>query len=190
MPRYYAGVGTRELLPRHEQYKREQIDIARRAALAGLDLKSGGADFSDNNHLLGAHLGGRGKTAIIVRSKEFPHFHKPIREIPTILLMEEEDYQKAVEYFYRHGIFKQKHFESMGAFARNAHARNFFQIMNPQGTEPDVEFVSYLAREDRWGNVSGGTRTAVAVARQEGVPNFNIRFTSQLSELQKLVSSL
>lgn len=189
MARYYAGIGTREILPLAKQYEREQISIARQAALKGIDLKSGGATFSDHNHLLGAYKGGRGEQAIVVRSKEFPNFNKPFRKSPIVLLMEEEDYQVAVEYYYKHGIFERKNFESMSAFARNAHARNFYQIMNPKGTEADVEFVSYLAREDRWGNVSGGTRSAVAVARQEDVPTFNIRFTSQLSDLQRLIGA-
>ena len=189
MQRYYAGIGTRTILPRAKIYERDQLLIGKLSAMNGVDLKSGGASFSDFNHLAGAKLGGRGNSAIVVRSENFKDYKRPLGTSPITLLTQEEDYEKALEYFFRNGIFEEKNFRSMKQFTRDAHARNFYQIMDIEGKSANVEYVSYLSREDRWGNVSGGTRSAVAVARLEGVPCYNTIFKDQLEELLKVIKA-
>lgn len=182
MSKTFTGIGTRH--PWYDECRFEllQMDIGKLAAKDGYRFKSGGADFSDFNYHNGYVQGG-GKDDIIVRSEKYRHFKNPRGARPTVWMIQEEEFEIALAYFVKHGIFKLDKFRRMSDFAQNAHARNYFQIMSAKGDKPDTDFVSYLAKEDRWGNVSGGTRTAVAVARCEDVPVFNINNPKELNNM-------
>lgn len=63
------------------------------------------------------------------------------------------------------------------------HTRNIPQILGPKLDNPS-KFVIYCA-DEMDGEVKGGTRTAVVLARQYKIPTFNIRIPEHKERLEK-----
>ena len=66
--------------------------------------------------------------------------------------------------------------------ALKLHMRNIYQITGPEAVNREKlsELVVFCADEDHRGNVSGGTRTAVTLARRLHIPTYNIRKYDQI----------
>lgn len=173
---HWTGIGTRGFLP--QKVINRQVAFARLMASQKHELWTGGALQSDYNFLYGAcsHSTTRQNNARqhVVRSVGMERFTRPRGALPKLHLCEEVDLAVAVEYYLKHGIFKEEFFEKADPITRALHARNFYQVME-SATKARSELVVYASKEDRWRNVSGGTRSAVAVARIEGISDFNIR---------------
>lgn len=65
------------------------------------------------------------------------------------------------------------HWNNCGDWARKMHARNTCQVLGLDLNTPS-SFLIFWAPEDVNGNVSGGTRTAVELARRHNIPVFNL----------------
>lgn len=196
--KFWTGIGSRYNVS-HELQTR-QIAIGKHLSEKGWTLLTGGAAGSDFNFLQGSSLGSLcdeiSQSHVIrpVNNKYYKGQQTITRKgsygYPAIVeYMEVEDFERAVEYYFSKGIFSEKSFNKMSEIAQQLHARNFYQIMDEKGVARS-ELVVYSAPEDRWGNVSGGTRTAVAIARLEGVPSYNIKLEDSYTALQRILSVL
>jgi len=65
------------------------------------------------------------------------------------------------------------HWDNLKDSGRKLHARNSFQILGPQLLDP-VDYVVYYSKPMDNGEVSGGTRTAVEIARLFKVREINL----------------
>jgi hypothetical protein len=65
-------------------------------------------------------------------------------------------------------------YEYLDFGSRMLHARNALQVLGDDLQTPS-RVVLYWANENHTGFVSGGTRTAVALARKHGIPTANLR---------------
>jgi hypothetical protein len=185
--RYYTGVGSRNVPP---SIARLQKRIGTILAKKGFTLLTGGAIGSDYNFLNGASaidpeltqvwrpLSPDGK--LIVGKLPFGKPHIPVYYI------EEDDFQKSRRYLVDKGILP--YFDKMEMYAQGLHARNYFQIFSTFEVVPS-EFVVYYAREFK-GVVDGGTRTAVGVGRNEGVPTYNLFIPSQRDMFMEMIKEL
>ena len=77
------------------------------------------------------------------------------------------------------------HFFKMKPSIQALFARSVFQITGQRSDigecDPLSEFVVYWAPEDSKGNIDGGTRIAVYLARRLGVPTINIAIPEQVN---------
>lgn len=182
---HWTGIGTRGFLT--ERVINRQIVFGWEMARAGNELWTGGAKQSDYNFLDGACTGeflegAKVSKQHVVRSVGLERYKQPDGLKHILHLCEEDDLKIAVDYFIEHGILPERFFSNTDPITRALHARNFYQVMeSPEKVRS--ELVVYAAKEDRWGNVSGGTRTAVNLARLNNVPCFNIKRTSGWEDL-------
>lgn len=72
---------------------------------------------------------------------------------------------------------------------RLLHSRNIFQVLGKNLDSPSL-FVLYYAKEDRKGNVQGGTRTAVMCAREYGVPTVNMLFDGWKEKTWEIIDEI
>jgi hypothetical protein len=70
--------------------------------------------------------------------------------------------------------------------AARLHTRNIFQVLGA-GLDQPAQFVIFWAPEQA-GEVQGGTRTAVALARQRGIPCFNLAEPAARARLERFVT--
>ncbi|MCY1449844.1 hypothetical protein D9M71_666120 [compost metagenome] len=70
--------------------------------------------------------------------------------------------------------------------AKALHVRNTFQILGPNLDSPS-SFLICWAKVDKYGNISGGTRTAWELAKANGVPCFNLYNEDDKQRLIKFV---
>lgn len=76
----------------------------------------------------------------------------------------------------------------MDVYVQWLHARNYFQVFSTYEVAPP-EFVVYYARESN-GVVEGGTRSAVDIGRNEGIPTYNLFITSQRVKFMEMIEEL
>lgn len=71
--------------------------------------------------------------------------------------------------------------------AARLHTRSIFQVLGA-GLDQPSQFVLFWAPEQS-GAVQGGTRTAVVLARQRGIPCFNLADPAARARLERFVAS-
>ncbi len=191
--RYWTGIGSRKNIS--EILRSQQFVIGTLMSSKNWTLLTGGAEGSDYNFLDGSSTEKfpsdeeAWKVSHVIRPNKYQNF-KGYKELAcTIEYMEEDDFYMAKAYFIRNKIFTKKQFEKMEEVVQHLHARNFFQIFDTYG-KVRSEYVLYAAPENRWGIVSGGTRTAVAIARIENIPTFNLKLKGQYAAFLELARSL
>lgn len=186
----WTGIGTRGFLT--DKVINRQFAFGVEMARNGHSLWTGGAVQSDYNFLDGACSGLLIAPDVkchqnVVRSVGMERYKKPWDLKHTLHLCEESDLQIAVDYFVENGILPKDFFKKVDPITRALHARNFYQVMeSPEKIRS--ELVVFAAKEDRWGNVEGGTRTAVNLARHNKIPTFNIKRDSEWDLLVKHVT--
>lgn len=178
--RIWAGIGSRDTrLP-------EVRDLQIRIGIAMMDtfdgFTSGNAEGSDENFHAGVCRVDPKKAQIILpwggfRTRDIPQ----VQRRSNFYYPTEEMFQIAREYLLSNGILSA--FDSLVQSHQRLHARNVYQIF-PNGVDKDpVDKVIFYAPEDRWGNVSGGTRTGITIARLVGIENINIKSPYQRRKL-------
>lgn len=65
------------------------------------------------------------------------------------------------------------YFEKVSPTVQKLFSRNAMQILGLECTDP-VDAVFFYAPESKFGKVSGGTRVAVEIARNAGIPTYNL----------------
>lgn len=69
------------------------------------------------------------------------------------------------------------------------HSRNVLQVLGKNLDSPS-KFLIFCSDQDSKGEVKGGTRTAVVLGKEYGIPCFNIRDNDQLHELEIFIFRL
>ena len=159
--KYYTGVGSRETPSEIMDY---MSSISWHLSDLGYVLRSGGADGADSAFQCNADPD---NTEIWI---PWSKFAPPIAG--NYITITDAQYSFAREFLLNNDILPW--FDRMKQGAKKLHARNVFQIIGTS-CKPS-EFCLYYAEEDNNGKVSGGTRTAVEVARLVGVPCYNFYF--------------
>ncbi|AFK66700.1 DprA-like DNA recombination-mediator protein [Colwellia phage 9A] len=185
--KYWSGIGSRHDIT--DEIKKQQREIGYQMSQKGWSLISGGASGSDFNFLYGASKGRDINLPVVVRPVRYRSYTGSYGHSAIVEMMEDAEFEVAKAYFFKHEIFTEEQFNKMPEVAQVLHARNYYQIFDWHGNVR-VKFVAYAAPENRWGVVSGGTRTAIAIARIEKVPVFNIKLKGQYSALQEFIGRL
>jgi len=175
MAKFVTIVGSRKLKDGEEE---QLYKIAKHLAEKGYIIRHGAAVGADTAGHLGAY-------SVDPSLCEVYTIGKPKIKVDgcfTHILTEDEF--KIIE-----GIYLEKNiipwYDKIDIYGRKLHCRNFFQVYGLEGVLS--EMVIYVANESNSGNVSGGTRTAVELARLESVPTFNLRINSDRERLDKLL---
>lgn len=159
MTNYYTGIGSRST----------PVDILQRMVKLGswfseLDwvLRSGGADGADRAFERGVRVGKQ--CDIYIPWKGFAkHSDNPI--IASNIDTWEQAKMIAADI---HPAW-----DKCSDGAKALHARNMYQVLGHDLNTPS-KFVVFYAKETKSDYVSGGTRTAVELARQYGIPCVNM----------------
>ncbi len=186
---YYTGIGSRDT-PLDVQ--NAMFDIAYTLCEKGYRLRSGGARGADTAFQAGVEevvrehsldsMGSLGFADIYLPWKNYKREtenYLPWWDIPYTYSPEAENLAKEVHPAW--------HKCSKGA--KLMHQRNVYQVLGHW--PPEVEksdFVLYYAKETKYGKVSGGTATAVNVARKYGIPTINMYFDRWGNKLATLLN--
>lgn len=76
--------------------------------------------------------------------------------------------------------------DSCSKTVKHLQCRNCMQILTPTLENP-VDSVIFWAPEDKYGNVSGGTRTAVYLARSLGIKTYNLYNPIVMCEFKEMI---
>lgn len=180
--KYWTGIGSREV---SDEIATLQIAIGENMAKRGYILLSGGAGGSDENFLKGVC-----NVDATLAEVWWPWHNFRMDEIDfdtsgvTYEVPSKYMSQVAAVYYEESGIMPW--FGNMKQGAQKLHGRNYNQIFSGQST-PASRVVIYAAPENAKGEIKGGTRSGVLIARNEGVPTYNITIPEQKGKLLKLL---
>lgn len=184
---YWTGIGSRKSI--NDNIMSQQKGIGFTMSKKGWTLVTGGAGGSDYNFLAGASKGCDKNLPVVVRPIRYKNYTGKNKFQSVVEMMENSDYEAARTYFIKNDIFTELQFDGMSIISKVLHARNYYQIFDWNGNVRS-KFVVYHAPENSWNVVSGGTRTAIAIARLEKVPVFNLRLKGHYNALQELIEGL
>lgn len=173
--RYWTGVGSRSITKEEQELAVYVAETITRRF--GMVLRSGAAEGADTAFQKGVCNVNPKYCQIWTpwnnfRPKE-QHTGFPSCSYTTPTT---EMFEKAREAFISTGIIPW--FDRMKQGAQKLHGRNFYQVRGGYG-EPLSKVCIYIADEDDNGEVSGGTRSAVLLARHYKIPTYNLRIKEQ-----------
>lgn len=166
---FYTGVGSREIT--HEEWDL-MVAVAKWLANCGFTLRSGNANGSDSAFETGVEES-KNKTLkeIYIPWEKFEGNDLPGEKI-VLANPDSMNYAISLQWI------KEIHpaFDKLKQGARKLHQRNVHQVLG-QDLEHPVPSLFLLAcsKEDKKGDVMGGTRTAWLIAKANNVPCFNLR---------------
>lgn len=156
--KHYTGVGSRET---PNEILVLMKDIAEWLFLKGYTLRSGGADGADTAFESGAH-----------RQCEIYIPWDGFNSLPSteeyICLRDMMNADKAKE------IAESVHpaWDRLSSGAKSLHTRNTYQVLGMDLQSPSKFLICYSKPQGK--SISGGTRTAWEIAKQFGIPCFNL----------------
>ncbi len=165
---FYTGIGCRD----------RGISIAHREAMEtigfylatlGMVLRSGHASGCDEAFEVGASEVDVNKTSIYLPWESFRD--KARTEGVNYYTLDSRAFKWARKQLIRAKVSPD--FDNLLESTQAFYARNVFQVLGKEKVKSD--FVVYYAPVDGHGNVLGGTRIAVELARKLGVPTYNLR---------------
>ena len=171
---FYTGIGSRVI-------SEEERSIIQRVAgyllTKGFTLRSGHALGSDEAFEVGTY--DKGNTAKEIYLSNYPEIYIPWKNFkgancPTKLISLEDTSSEFVS--LAEDIVKEVHpyWHNLKQGARKLHTRNVSQVLGQDLNTPS-KFLLFCSDESDKGVVSGGTATAVNLARKWNIPCFNIR---------------
>jgi hypothetical protein len=180
---FYTGIGCREEgVPVEVAFA--QVAIAAHLAHAGLVLRSGHASGSDINFERGAASISPNKTSIYL---PWGGFRKATNiDGVNYLTLNDKAFQWARKQLIKSEVLPK--FDKMDDMTQAFHARNVFQVLGKEKVKSD--FVVYYAPTDEYGQVLGGTRTAVNLAMKLGIPTYNLRDNNEAMVLLQRLDHL
>lgn len=171
MNKYYTGVGSRET---PEWACKLIVDTAKRLGEQGYILRSGGEDGADSAFEHGAQLSKLEYAGLESSKMEiflpWNDFNKRMHDgeffftLDSLGLMD-----KAMD--MASTIHPAWNKVSVGA--KKLHARNCHQVLGRDLNTPSA-FIIYYAVQNKQGEVTGGTRTAVELARRYKIKEYNL----------------
>lgn len=162
--KFYTGIGSREL-PKHVLIFMRDVGI--RMAKRGYVLRSGGAKGADTAFEIGA-IRGKGGIEIFI---PWNGFNDRFEKDGTYFVPTREMFETAKAALINQNIIKW--FEDMKQGVQKLHARNYYQIHGFDMEENSMVCL-YACPEDDKGKPTGGTRTAVMLAQNAGIPTYNL----------------
>lgn len=184
----YTGIGSRKA-PQHILNKAEEIGYY--FARKGFTLRSGkarGMDAAFQTGMQNFYLDSL--PDLLVKFTRMAEIYIPWETFDNPHLMSEWDYtfETEEEYLKCEEIAKTIHpaWMKCSPAAKKLHSRNVFQILGFDLDTPS-DFVLYWAEEDSCGEVSGGTRTAVMLARKYNIPTINMDFEGWEEKLREVI---
>ncbi|MEO0852715.1 MAG: hypothetical protein AAFY15_04340 [Cyanobacteria bacterium J06648_11] len=178
MTRHFTGIGSRRTPP---DIGRLMTAIARTWCDRGWILRSGGATGADTYFENGVHYFDHIQPEIYLPWPKFNGKNFGVSEYASR------------EWHAAEAMASEIHpnWKACSNSVRALHTRNVFQVLGLELSTPS-EFVVYWAPETADGEVSGGTRTAVMLARSHGIPTYNLlwenvreRFEAKIDELSR-----
>ncbi|MFZ4217025.1 hypothetical protein ACEV6Q_04065 [Enterobacter ludwigii] len=168
--KYYTGVGSRDT---PSDVLELMMKVARKLAMQGWVLRSGGAGGADTAFLRGAiDAGGVYENYVAWKgfSKEFteilPDYEKSLNVLSSVENLNPRIYSR-----------------SLKDSVLRLHSRNVNQVLGMNLSTPS-KFVILYAPEDGINKVTGGTNTAYQVAKQFDIPVFNLYKSVDRSRLE------
>lgn len=171
----YAGIGSRET---PSNILRMMTEIATNLEKDGWLLSSGGAKGADSAFEEGVK-DPRNKRIFIAKDWEN---NRSTEEVSVYSYLSQpthirkQCWEKVAKIHPNPGALKE--------YASLLHCRNVLQIMGQDLSSP-VKFVLYWAPQDKTGIPVGGTRTAVVLANQLGIPTFNMLHGDVVERLRR-----
>lgn len=157
---FYAGVGSRETPIR---VRGQMTALASYLTKHGWVLRSGAADGADTAFETGCNLVDSNKKQIILPWKGFNGSDSKLYlswAFRPAILLEAEAIAALV-----HPVW-----DKLSPPQKKLHTRNVFQVLGPTLVEP-VKFVVCWTKN---GKPTGGTATAINLAKSRGIPVFNM----------------
>lgn len=179
--RYYTGVGSRDT---PEPIMDLMSNIAVVLYRADYTLRSGRAEGSDYAFQRGAEFKYKEKAIsnstklkqeIYVPNKRFNLKYGRLGEIDPA---DFDNYYEAEDIMFT--IHPKGEF--LRGFAREAHIRNMYQVLGKDLKTPS-EFLICYAKTDKFGNAKGGTASAWKLAKEYGIPCYNLGIKGHLELL-------
>jgi hypothetical protein len=169
----YTGIGSRKT-PANVLKLMQAIGF--RLGSLGIRLRSGGAEGADSAFEVGA------RRAITEHHGPEPLIFLPypgFRGKSRITFAPNSQIHKEAT-----RIIRDLHpaWDRCSDFAKKAHTRNAFQILGSDLRKPS-QFLVFYAEVSR-GEIQGGTRTAVILAKKLQIPCFNLFYSSTKPELK------
>ena len=174
MYKAYNGAGSRET-PTHIADIMEEVGF--KLSQEGWTLRSGGADGADNAFQAGASNS---------FSEVIPEIYLPWYGFNSLYtqpcLMFPSSYKNWTQ---AQQIAKEIHpnWEACSDGAKSLHSRNIYQVLG-QDLDSPSKFLICWGKEDRQGDVLGGTRTAWMLAKKNNIPCFNLNRKEHLERIQ------
>lgn len=165
---YYTGIGSRET---PDEFLELFTKISKRMEELNYVLRSGGA--------LGADTAFEAGVSTPQNKEIFVAWQNFRPNVKTDIYTYGEEYETAKK------IAEELHpaWEKCKLGVRKLHTRNVYQILGRDLQTPSRVVFFYAKEKD--GVVSGGTATAVKLARQRNIPTFNFFFEDQKEEVLK-----
>lgn len=187
----YTGIGSRDT-PKDVLWTMRQIGYG--MARRGFTLRSGKADGADRAFEQGflsfkeAALEGH-EHDILARAELYQPW-SAFGECPTKWDMPINHIKYSIVAMARNWV-KEIHPNpsALSSVALNLHTRNLFQVLGRDLLTP-TDFVIYWAKTDKQGLPLGGTRTAVMVAKDKGIPTINMADDDWNPRFKELVKDL
>ena len=150
--KYYTGVGSRST---PKEYLEVIKEVAKALGELGYCLRSGGADGADKAFEEGCD-DVRAQKRIYIPWNTFNGYDDKAHKFVKVTGDSEEG----------EAIAREIHpaWENLKQGGKRLHIRNTNQVLGDDLHTPS-KFLIFYAKEDRQGNVSGGTRTAVELAK-------------------------
>lgn len=160
--RIYTGVGSRRTPAPVLDYMRK---VAGLLAEKGWMLRSGGAEGADTAFELGARDGG-GPREIYIPWEGFESLRPDYSAAPYLHVLDLRDDRGAIE------IAKSllPHWFTIRTPSQKCHARNVLQVLGKDLDEPS----SFVICWTKDGKASGGTATAIKLAKEQRIPLLNL----------------
>lgn len=187
---YWTGVGSRETPPEIQQV---MVDLGYTLADMGWVLRSGHAEGADSAFERGVQQWFMDNVEIHnIDDVEPPmEIYLPYNGfcgakaegIHYILPNEFNNYDVAKRIASRiHPAWN-----NCSDFAKNAHSRNVYQVLGMELKEPSKMLVCWAKPSNKFGNVQGGTGTAVALANECDIPVYNLYNEFTLNKILKFL---
>lgn len=170
----YAGVGARKTPP---EILNQMYDIAGDLACLSYKLRSGGAEGADEFFYKGnGHLAGG--MEIFLPKEKFRGFRSQVFPDGSFITHEisSEAFEMAEE------LLGPSHWANLGDF-KCFHARNCHQVLGANLDSP-VDFVLCWTPG---GKTTGGTATAIKLARRHNIPVINMATEGWKQKLEELI---
>lgn len=170
----YTGIGSRETPEKVQQFMAE---IGQALGAAGWTLRSGFADGADNAFARGAELSNDGQGGVMELYLPWPGFNKAPMDDPRFIWdYDMQTYNSAAAL----AAAFHPYWSDCSQGAKRLHIRNGFQVLGADLRTPTNCVICWT----KDGKATGGTGQALRIAKNFGIPIFNLKNEADIDQLQ------